>query len=285
MGNNLFEARLANRISQEQRIEATSVSDLEKLLEDGQVQKALELVNDDDDAWEDLLGFLEGSNETMQRISFELVAQCGDHPRLLEALPMLISGLDSGEEDLYRYAAEAMYFLGSDAVEAADSLAALLTYDDDDVRRSVARVFAQMGTGAIEAKEALIEALRDSDEVVRGEVAIALGNLSADVPEAVPRLIALLTDEEEFTHREKTLDVRTAAQMALENIGTPAVTSLLEALRADRAELRAIAVTTLSRIGSLPEGAVKDIEEAVQDPDETVQTAARKALKKIKAEK
>jgi len=285
MGNNLFEARLVNKITQELRVEATTVSDLEKLLEDGEVQRALELVNEDDDAWEDLLGFLEGSDESMQRVSFELVAQCGDHPRLLEALPMLISGLDSGEEDLYRYAAEAMYFLGSDAVEAADSLAALLNYDDDEVRRSVARVFAQMGTGAIEAKEALIEALGDSDEVVRGEIALALGNLSADVPEAVPRLIALLTDEEEFTHGEKTLDVRSAAQTALAKIGAPAIASLLEALRADRADLRAIALSTLSRIGSLPEGAVKDIEEAVQDPDEIVQTAARKALKKIKAEK
>ena len=266
-------------------IEATALSDLEKLLEDGDIKSALDLVNEDDDAWEDLLGFLEGSDESMQRISFELVAQCGDHPRLLEALPMLISGLESDEEDLYRYAAEAMYFLGSDAVEAADSLATLLRYDDDEVRRAVARVFAQMGAGALEAKETLIEALGDSDEVVRGEAAIALGNISADVPEAVPRLIALLTDEEEFIHSDKTLDVRTAAQMALARIGTPAINSLLEALRADRADLRAIALSTLSRSGSLPEGAVKDIEEAVQDPDETVQAAARKALKKIKAEK
>jgi HEAT repeat protein len=261
------------------------VSDLEKLLEEGDVQKALELVNDDDDAWEDLLGFLEGTNESMQRISFELVAQCGNHPRLLEALPMLINGLDSGEEELYRYAVEAMYFLGSDAVEAADSLSALLVYDDDEVRRAVARVFTQMGSGALIAKEALIEALTDSDEVVRGEVAIALGNLSTDVSEAVPRLVTLLTDEEEFSHGGKPLDVRTAAQTALVQIGTPAIAQLLEALRADRPELRAIALITLSRIDSLPEGAVKDIEEAIQDPDETVQAAARKALKKIKTEK
>jgi HEAT repeat protein len=261
------------------------VSVLEKLLEDGEVQKALDLVNEDDDAWEDLLGFLDGSNESMQRISFELVAQCGDHPRLLEALPMLINGIDSGEEELYRYAAEALYFLGSGALEAADSLASLLSYDDDEVRRAVARVFTQMGSGALVAKDALIEALTDSDEVVRGEAALALGNLSMDVPEAVPRLVTLLTDEEEFVHGGKTLDVRTAAQTALVKIGIPAITNLLEALRADRADVRAISLLTLSRIGSLPEGAVKDIEEAVQDPDETVQTAARKALKKIKAEK
>ncbi|MFX0168646.1 MAG: HEAT repeat domain-containing protein [Candidatus Hodarchaeota archaeon] len=261
------------------------MSELEKLLEDGEIQKALELVNEDDDAWEDLLEFLEGSDEAMQRLAFEVVSQSGDHPRLLEALPMLISGLNSDNEELYRYAAEALYFLGSDAVEAADSLSSLLSHDDDDVRRAVARVFTQMGSGAIEAKDALIDALTDSDEVVRGEAALALGNLGPDVPEAVPKLIALLTDEEEFLHDEKTLDVRTAAKTALEQIGTSAISNLLEVLRADRAELRAIALLTLSHISNLPEDAVKDIEEAILDPDEIVQSAARKALKKIKVEK
>jgi len=31
------------------------VSDLYKLLEEGEIQKALELVNEDEDAWEDLI--------------------------------------------------------------------------------------------------------------------------------------------------------------------------------------------------------------------------------------
>ena len=36
---------------------------------------------------------------------------------------------------------------------------------------------------------------------------------------------------------------------------------------------------------SLPEEAPKDIEDATLDPDETVQTAAKTALKRIKAQK
>jgi HEAT repeat protein len=261
------------------------MSDLYKLLEEGEIQKAVARVNEDEDAWEDLIGLLEATDESIQRSAFEIVSQSGDNPLLLEALPMLISGLNSDEDDICRYAAEALYYLGSDAVEASDSLSKLLRHDDDDVRRATARVFTQMGPGAIVAKEPLIEALSDSDEVVRGESALALGNLGSDASEAVPALIELLSDEEEFTHAGKGMEVRLAAQTALEQIGPDAVPGLLEAMRADRAEQRVIAVTALGSIESLPEEAVKDLEDAQLDPDETVQTAAKSALKRIKAEK
>ncbi|MFW9987015.1 MAG: HEAT repeat domain-containing protein [Candidatus Odinarchaeota archaeon] len=258
------------------------MSDLYKLLEEGEMKKALELVNEDEFAWEDLMGLLEDSDESIQRSAFEIVSKSGDNPRLLDALPMLISGLDSDEEIICRYAAEALYYLGSDASEATESLSRLLHHDDDEVRRAVARVFSQMGSSALEVKEPLIEALEDSDEVVRGEIALALANLGNEVPEAIPALIALLVDEEEFIHDGKGMEVRIAAQSALGQIGQDAVPGLLEAMRADRPEQRAMAVSTLASIESLPEGAVKDIEEAVQDPDSMVQAAAKKALKQMK---
>ena len=260
------------------------MSDLYKLLEEGEIQKALELVNEDEDAWEDLMGLLEDSDESIQRSAFEIASKSGHNPLLLEALPMLISGLSSDEDDICRYAAEALYYLGSDAAEASESLSVLLRHDDDDVRRASARVFTQMGTAALSAKESLIEALADSDEVVRGEAALAIGNLTSDAAEAVPALIELLSDEEEFTHESRAIEVRLAAQTALEHIGPQAVPGLLEALRADRAEQRVIAVTALGSIGSLPEEAVKDVEDAQLDPDESVQKAAKSALKRIKAE-
>lgn len=81
------------------------------------------------------------------------------------------------------------------------------------------------------------------------------------------------------------MEVRTAAKTALEQIGSNAVPGLLEVMRGDRPEQRAIAVNTLGGMDSLPEGAVKDIEEAIQDPDESVQAAARSAMKRIKASK
>ncbi len=266
----------------EEHSEATSLSDLHKLLEEGEIQKALSLVNEDEYAWEDLMGLMEDSDETIQRSAFELVSKSGTNPRLLEALPMLISGLNSDEDDICRYAAEALYYLGSDAAEAAESLANLLGHDDDEVRRAVARVFTQMGSLAMDAKESLIEALTDSDEVVRGESALAIGNLGKEVPEAVPSLISLLSDEEEFSHEGKGIEVRTAAQTALKQIGHDAIPSLLEAMRVDRADQRAIALTTLGSIASLPEEVIKDIEEALQDPDDVVQEAAKNALKRIK---
>jgi HEAT repeat protein len=142
-----------------------------------------------------------------------------------------------------------------------------------------------MGTAALVAIEDLIEALSDSDEVVRGEAALAIGNLGGDASEAVPTLIGLLSDEEEFIHEDKGMEVRLAAQTALEHIGPDAVPGLLEALRADRPEQRVIAVTALGSIEALPEEAAKDIEDATLDPDEAVQAAAKTALKRIKAKK
>ncbi len=266
-------------------LEASQVSDLYKLLEEGEIQKALQLVNEDEDAWQDLMELLEDSDESMQRFAFEIASKSGDNPLLLEALPMLISGLDSDEDDICRYAAEALYYLGPDAADAAESLSNLLSHDDDDVRRASARVFTNMGTAALVAKEQLIEALSDSDEVVRGEAALAIGNLGRDAPEAVPVLINMLSDEEEFIHENRGMEVRLAAQKALERIGPDAIPGLLEALRADRPEQRVIAVTALGAMESLPEEAAKDIEDATLDPDETVQNAAKTALKRIKAQK
>jgi hypothetical protein len=255
------------------------------LLEEGELQKALELVNEDEDAWQDLMGLLEASEESIQRFAFEIASKSGDNPFLLEALPMLARGLESDEDDICRYAAEALYYLGPDAAEAAESLTALLRHDDDDVRRASARVFTNMGSAALVAKEQLIESLSDSDEVVRGEAALAIGNLNGDAPEAVPALINLLGDEEEFVHEKKGMEVRVAAQTALEQIGPDAIPGLLEAMRADRPEQRAIAVTTLGAMESIPEEVAKDIEDATQDPDEAVQAAAKTALKRMKAEK
>ena len=65
-------------------LEALELSELYKLLEEGELQKALELVNEDEDAWQDLMGLLEDSDESMQRFAFEIASKSGDNPLLLE---------------------------------------------------------------------------------------------------------------------------------------------------------------------------------------------------------
>jgi HEAT repeat protein len=260
------------------------VSDLEKKLEEGEIRKAVELVNENEYFWEDLMEFLNDSDENKQRAAYEVVSLVGDHPRLLEALPMLINGLQSDEDGICRYSAEALYHLGTDAVEAAEPLAALLEHDDDEIRRAAARTIVALGSAALDVREKLIDALSDSDEVVRGEAAFAISQLGEEAPEAIPQLITLLGDEEEFVHDGKSMEVRSAAQSALSKIGTEAIPGLLEVLREDGAERRAMAVNTLSIISPLPEGAIADLQEAVEDPDEAVQTAAKNALKRIKSD-
>lgn len=260
------------------------MSDLEKLLKEGEIRKAVTLVGEDEYFWEEIVGFLESSEEDIQRAAFEVVSLANDHPNLLEVLPMLINGLHNDEDDIRRYAAEALYYLGTDAGEAAESLAGLLTHDDGEVRRAAARTLAVLGSAALDVKESIIDALVDADEVVRGEAALAISQLGNEASDAVPNLLKLLSDEEEFTHDGNSMEVRTAAQTALGSIGSEAIPGLLEALREDRAEKRAIAVDTLATISSLPEEVIADIEEAVQDPEEVVQTAARNALKRIKSQ-
>ncbi len=260
------------------------MTNLHRLLEEGQIRKALALVTTDEDMWENIITYLEDTDESIQRAAFEVVAQVGNHPNLLDALPMLISGLESGEEVICRFAAEALLHLKADAADAIEALADLLDHDDSELRRAVARVIAVIGPPVVEILDKLIEALSDSDEVVRGEAAFAIRNIGSDAEEAVTPLIELLLDEEEFVHEGKVVEVRSAAAEALGKIGSGAVSALLDVLREERPEIRFVVIRTLARIGSLPHEAIKDLEDALQDPDENVQAAARQALKRIKSE-
>jgi HEAT repeat protein len=260
------------------------VTNLHRMLEEGKIRKALTLVTTDEDMWANLITYLEDIDVSIQRAAFEVLAQVGNHPELLDALPMLISGLESGDEVICRYAAEALLHLKADAVEALEELADLLSHDDSELRRAVVRVLAVIGPPVVDILANIIEALSDSDEVVRGEAALAIKNIGSDAEEAVTQLVELLTDEEEFIHNGKVSEVRNAASEALGKIGLAAVPVLLDALREDRPEIRLIAIRTLARIGSLPSEVIRNLEEALQDPDENVRAAARQALKRIKSE-
>jgi HEAT repeat protein len=199
----------------------------------------------------------------------------------LEAIPTLIGGLESENEEICRFAAEALYFFGTDAVEATEPLASLLLHDDDEIRRAAARALRAIGQGAGNALQQLIEALEDSDETVRGEAALSIGNIGSSDPEPVPFLVRALSDEEEFESDGKNIEVRQAAQQALLQLGSTAVPGLLEALRDDRAELRLIAVTTLAQIPTLSDVALEILRDTVNDPDSAVSKAAQKAIKLV----
>ncbi|MFX1476031.1 MAG: HEAT repeat domain-containing protein [Promethearchaeota archaeon] len=261
------------------------MTNLRKLLEDGAISEAIGLVSRDEDLLEDLIGLLEDTDEDIQRSAFEVVSQTSSIQNVLEAIPTLIGGLESDEDEICRFAAEALYFFGPDAADATESLANLLDHDDDDIRRAAARTLRAIGAGAVEALQRLIEALQDSDETVRGEAALSIGNIGSDDPEPIPSLVKALADEEEFEVDGKPLEVRHAAQQALKQLGNTAVPGLLEALRDDRAELRLMAVETLASIPTLSDVAIELLEATVNDPDSTVSSAAQKAIKQINATK
>ena len=260
------------------------MSELRELLERGKMRKVLALVEDDEDLMAELIGYLDDSDEEVRRAAFRALSMAEDTPALAEALPSLIGGLESDDEEICRFAAEALSRLGVEAAEAVGPLGDLLGHEDEEVRRAAARALGSVGPAAVEVLDRLVAALEDGDEGGRGEAALALGSLGPDAAEAVPSLVRALADEEEFRSRGRTMEVRQAAQQALVQIGSAAVLGLLEALRDDKTDVRCLAATTLGKIGSLPQEAMRGLEEAAsQDPDQSVRQAARSALKKAKA--
>ncbi len=282
--NNFFN-RFFLRIYLKQLSEEKGVTNLRKLLEDGAIAEAIGKISKDEELLEDLISLLEDTDEDIQRSAFEVVSQTQSIQTLLEAIPTLVGGLESENEEVCRFAAEALYYFGTDAAEATESLSILLNHDDDDIRRAAARTLRSIGPGAVSALQHLVEALGDSDETVRGEAALSIGNIGSVDPEPVPFLVKALTDEEEFEMDGKPLEVRHAAQQALVKLGSTAVPGLLDALRDDRAELRLIAVTTLARIPSLSDVAMELLQATINDPDTTVSSAAQKAIKEVNAQK
>jgi HEAT repeat protein len=261
------------------------VTNLRKLLEDGAIGEAIGLITSDEEFLEELIGLLEDTDEDIQRSAFEVVSQTEGIQTMLEAIPTLIGGLESENEEICRFAAEALYFFGTDAADATEPLANLLGHDDDDIRRAAARTLRAIGAGAADALQNLVEALGDSDETVRGESALSIGNIGSEDPEPIPALVQALTDEEEFEVDGKPMEVRHAAQQALVQLGNTSVNGLLDALRDDRAELRLMAVTTLAQIPALSDVAKELLQAAVNDPDASVSSAAQKAIKQVNSQK
>lgn len=191
---------------------------------------------------------------------------------------------------------------------STDRLIAQLCNDDVEARRAAARALADQRGHAAEVVSALSDAVQDPDLEVR-ELAIgALREMHGEAVDALPALEQALADPE--------LSVRFSAALAMQKIdpgneayvpvlleslrsghGTVfievgrmgaeaewAVPTLIELLSHQEATIRALAASTLGRIGTASGDAEQALERTTRDPEPAVRRAAESALEQIRGQ-
>jgi HEAT repeat protein len=147
---------------------------------------------------------------------------------------------------------------------------------DEEVRRAAAETFGTLGPAAKDAVPEARKLLTDSRADVRRRAAQALGYIGSDAAPALPELI------DQF--RDADADARAAAVRAAASIGKIAVAPLTAALDDSDGRTRLGAVEALEAIGPEARPALPILERlAQQDPEETVRTAARLVVQKLRA--
>jgi HEAT repeat protein len=124
------------------------------------------------------------------------------------ALPALIQALGSKLPGVRRHAADALWYFGTEAKPAADTLLRLLRDDDATVRRQAAHTLLWIGTDAKRLIPEMVRLTHDKDDEVRAEAAVLLSCLKPKGAVPLASLIRLLDDP--------TPAVRGAAFAALE---------------------------------------------------------------------
>jgi HEAT repeat protein len=218
------------------------------------------------------------------------------------ALPVLLAALKDPEVKTQLEAVKALDALAAEKEEMLAAMVPLLQDENALLRQNVVRMLYRGGNAAVPH---LLSALKDKDAKVRQWAVLALG-LPELRPDADPTIAALgqaLEDEDTLVRagaatalvrfgaqavpllrkvvKDKNPKVRLAVARAMHLIGpsSPMSWTTVEPLAHDPdAEVRLAATAALERFGDL---AVPLLIAALQDKDEKVWDAARKALLKV----
>ncbi|HIK04058.1 MAG TPA: HEAT repeat domain-containing protein [Trichormus sp. M33_DOE_039] len=192
-----------------------------------------------------------------------------------KAVPSLIKGLNSLDENLRITIIAALGEIGLEASPAVPLLNNLLNNKSKDVRVIAAHALKKIGKDPVPA---LIRALGNTSPTIREEAADALGRLGIEAKEAVPTLINALQDSDS--------GVRAHAADALGEIGTQAkdvIPALTNALKDPDNNVRVYAAYALGEFGMEAEAkeAVPVLTNALQDPNRNFVAHVAYALSKI----
>jgi hypothetical protein len=202
--------------------------------------------------------------------------------------------------------AQAFETLRSRGAEAVPILAAIVQTGPTSARIQAADLLARVGPGAEAAVPALAEALKAPDRGVRGMAAIALGRIGPGAADALIPLDRALSDKDIRVRVAASLavygitgdtaaptrvlyrallsgspDVRAMAAEAFAELGTPVVDFLVRSLGHADETTRADAARTLAAMGPGAAEARGALQDALDDPSETVRAAAAEALTRL----
>ena len=226
-------------------------------------------------------GVKQTSDAMMQRTcAWALVTMEPDNQEYVEqALPRLMAGLSDERPLVRKECAVAIRLIGPEAKAAVPELLEALANSDPEVQAEVLDALAHIGPAAKAAIPAAVKKLGSDDPMVRYTASHLLGQLGGDAKDAAPALEKLVDGQDEFG--------RAVAVWALVKIDpseknvSRAIPLMIKALGHERPSVRAEAAETLGQIGKGNAGVKSALQKAASDEDETVQTAARKALAEL----
>lgn len=119
-------------------------------------------------------------------------------PNTKSAVPVLVEALASEDVSVRAGAAAALYWIASEADEAADQLGASLNDENRQVRRLAVLALGRIGKAA---EPYLVAALKQEDAVIRKRAAFDLSRVPALQPESLDALIGALGDRDIHVRR------------------------------------------------------------------------------------
>jgi HEAT repeat protein len=217
-------------------------------------------------------------------------------PHAAAAIPALVAALQDGSPEIRVEAAVALKRMGPAAAGAVTVLIAALGDRDREVRDAAAAALGVIGPRAQAAGPALVEMAARDASVAASE---ALANIGAGADIAIQQLERLIRSEDRTIHTRAALalarispanpaaiaaligelgfDPTAEIRPALERVGTPAVSALVEAARKDP-NRRVDVLRILVEMRGAASSAEPALRVFVHDPDLEVRVAAADAL-------
>jgi HEAT repeat protein len=246
----------------------------------------------------------ESVRQTASMLLHALGAQAKDAKLDLQSL------LTDSDPTVRANAAVTLMIIGADVRKCTERISVMLRSAESPVKQAAAQSLVTCGPEARDLVPSLAGALRDPDDAVRRCAAMALINITGEADLYAPTLLQGLTEKNDFSRMWvvnavgslsgrywrvlqplllKRLEDRDKAVrlIALELLGGLkmgpglAIKVYSAALRDEDPELRVAGLGALARMGAVGMPALPFVREALNDPDERVREAARKAVQGI----
>jgi len=156
-----------------------------------------------------------------------------------KATPEVLQALKDSSADVRRKAAYVLGRIDADPKNVVGALVAALGDPDNDVRQTAAESLPRMSNLAVPV---LIQVLQGEKADLKVMAIQILGKIGAEAAPAIPELKGFLLDAKAGALTEPAAD-------ALAGIGTPSLKALTAAAAHDNANVRALAVRSLHKIG------------------------------------